>query len=215
MKPFILAVAAAFAVISSPAQAVKCAPAGSVGVFNGPGGFVFYISKTYGDAAFMIPGKAFSKDASAPPGTTQFLVDEVHYQFLTVPKAKFVSSVAAADDASILARHARQEHQFALNAGSPYTSFTDRGNRPRPASGASPASVFKLWSLTDPKKPAGPSQHMLTTVIGDEVALLSAIVPSPAHEKRAVAVFERFATSYRFLDSEKECPPAAGSKKKP
>lgn len=217
MKLTLLAAVAALstAIASSPAHAVKCAPAGAVNVFNSDGGFVFYISKTYGDAAFMIPGRAFAKDAGALPGSTQFSVDGVRYQFLTVPKAKFISSVAAADDASVLARHARQEHQFAVNAGSRFTSFKDLGSRPRAGSGANPAFLFKVWSLRDPKKPAGPSQHMLSTVIGDEVALLSAIVPSSAHEKRAAAVFERFAASYRFVESEKECPSATGTTKKP
>lgn len=214
MKLTLLAAAAAFAIASGPAHALKCAPAGAVSVFNSDGGFVFYISKNYGDAAFMIPGGAFAKDAGALPGSTQFTVDEVRYQFLTVPKAKFVGSVTAADDASVLARHAKQEHQFAVNAGSQFTSFQDLGNRPRAGTGLNPAFLFKVWSLRDPKKPAGGSQHMLSTVIGDEVALLSAIVPSPAHEKRAAAVFERFAASYRFVESEKECPPATIQAKK-
>jgi hypothetical protein len=211
MKPILLAAAAALAFAASPAQAVKCAPAGSVSVFNTTGGYVFYISKTYGDAAFMIPGQAFSKDAGAPPGSTQFNVDQVHYQFLSVPKSKFVASVAASDDASILLRHARQEHQFAVNAGSQFTALEDLGNRKRAAAGPTPAFVFKLWTLKNPAKPDGASQLMLSTVIGDEVALLSAIVPSAAHKPRALAVFERFASSYRFVATEKECPkrPAA------
>lgn len=215
MKPLLVAAAAAFALVASPAHAVKCGPAGSVQVFNGDGGYVFFVFKTYGDAAFMIPGRSFAKDAGALPGSTQFSVDGVHYQFLSVPKAKFIASVTAADDASILARHARQEHQFALKAGSKFTSFEDLGSRSRPGAGASPAFLFKLWTLRDPKKPDGASQHMLSTVIGDEVALLSAIVPDPAHEKRAMLVFERFAASYRFLDSDKECPSATAKGKKP
>ena len=215
MKLTLLAASAAFAIASSPAHAVKCAPAGTVKVFNSDGGFVFYISKNYGDAAFMIPGRAFAKDAGALPGSTQFTVDQVHYQFLTVPKAKFITSVVAADDASVRAAHAKQEHRFAVNAGSKFTSFRDLGNRPRAGAGASPAFLFKVWSLRDPKQPKGGSQHMLSTVIGDEVALLSAIVPSPGHEKRAAAVFDRFASSYRFVETEKECPSATGAAKKP
>lgn len=218
MKPFTLAaIAAALTTVlaSSPAYAVKCAPAGTVKVFNSDGGFVFHIAKNYGDAAFMIPGRAFAKDAGALPGSTQFNVDDVRYQFLTVPKAKFITSVTRADDASVLALHAKLEHQFAVKAGSNFTSFQDLGNRPRPGAGANPAFLFKVWSLRDPKNPAGASQHMLSTVIGDEVALLSAIVPSRAHEKRAAAVFERFASSYRFLNSEKECYSTTETGKKP
>lgn len=215
MKPVLFAAAAAFALAASPAHAVKCGPAGAIQVYNGDGGYVFFVSKTYGDAAFMIPGGTFLKDAGALPGSTQFSVDGVHYQFLTVPKAKFIASVTAADDASVLARHARQEHQFAVNAGSKFTSFEDLGSRSRPGSGASPAFLFKLWTLRDPKKTSGASQHMLSTVIGDEVALLSAIVPDQAHEKRTMRVFERFAASYRFLDAEKECPSATGKAQKP
>jgi hypothetical protein len=215
MKPILIAAAATIAIAASPAHAVKCGPAGAIQVFNGDGGYVFFVSKTYGDAAFMIPGRGFAKDAGALPGSTQFSVDAVHYQFLTVPKAKFIVSVTAADDASVLARHAKQEHRFALNAGSKFTSFEDLGTRSRPGAGARAAFLFKLWTLRDPKKPDGASQHMLSTVIGDEVALLSAIVPDPAHEKRAMLVFERFAASYRFLDSEKECPPATEKRQKP
>ncbi len=216
MKLTFLAAATALALAASPAHAVvKCAPAGAVKVFNVDGGFVFHIAKNYGDAAFMIPGRAFAKDAGALPGSTQFIVDEVHYQFLTVPKSKFISAATKSDDASVLARHAKQEHQFAVNAGSQYTSFQDMGNRPRPASAANSAFLFKAWSLRNPAKPAGGSQHMLSTVIGDEVALLSAIVPFPTLEKRAAAVFERFAASYQFLNSEKECPSATGPAKKP
>ena len=213
-KPFILAAAALFAVAAAPAHAVRCAPAGTVNVFNVKGGYVFMVSKNYGDGAFMIPGAVFRKDPGAPSGSTQFSVDDVHYQYLTVPKAKFAGSVTT-DDATILARHAQQEHKFAVGAGSPFTSFQDLGNRPKPAAKGSPAFVFKLWTLKDPKKPQGASQYMLSTVVGDEVALLSAIVPSPAHEKRTMAVLDRFAASYQLLQSPADCPPskpAAGPK---
>lgn len=218
MKPTILAAAALFAIAAPPAHAIKCAPAGTVNVFNAQGGYVFIVSKTYGDGAFMIPGSLFRKDAGAPPGSTQFTVDDVHYQYLSVPKAKFVASVAKADDASILAMHARLEHKFALNAGSPFTSFQDQGNRPKEAAQGSPAFLFKLWTLKDPKKPQGASQYMLSTVVGDEVVLLSAIMPSAAHEKRTMAVFDRYAASYALLQSQSDCPPpkpAAAAPKAP
>ncbi len=206
MKPFFLATAAALAIVSLPASAVKCAAPGAVSVFNVKGGFVFYVSKTYGDAAFLIPGKTFAKTAGAPPGTTQFTVDGVLYQFLGVPKAKFLQASGASDDATVLDRHARQEQQFAVNAGSKYSTFKDLGSRPRPAQDGNPAMVYKLWSLKNPTKPAG-GQFMLSTVMGDEVALLSAIVPTTALEPRAVAAFDRFSGTYRLLKSEQECPP--------
>jgi hypothetical protein len=206
MKSLFFAAAAAAALVSSPAHAIKCAAPGSLNVFKAPGGYVFLVSKAYGDAAFMIPGQNFTKDPVAPPGSTQFNVDQVHYQFLSVPKSKFVGSVATSDDASVLAQHARQEQQFAVKAGSPFKVFEDLGVRKRAAEGASPAMSFKTWSLKDATKPKGPAQYMLTTVVGDEVALLSAIVPGPAQEAGAKAVFERFAASYRFIGSQKECP---------
>jgi hypothetical protein len=215
MKPFILAAAALIAVAATPAHAVSCAPAGTVNVFNVTDGYAFFVSKTYGDGGFMIPGTGFVKDPAAPPGSTMFTVDGVHYQYLTVPKAKFIGSAATSDDASILARHAQQEHKFALRAGSPFTSFKDRGNRPKPAQQGSPAFVFKMWTMADPKKPQGPSQYMLTTVIGADVALLAAIVPSPAQHQRVMAVMDRYAASYHLLQSAAQCPakPAAGAAK--
>ncbi len=204
MKPFILAAAFVFSVM--PAHAVTCAKPGTVGVFNTSGGYAFVVSRTYGDAMFMIPGAGFRKDPGAPRGSTQFLIDGVHYQYLTVPKAPFVSAAAVSDDAAILARHARREHKFAVDAGSPFTAFDDLGNRDKPAEQGHPAMVFKLWTLKDPKKPGGASQYMLTTVAGTEVALLSAILMSGEQEQRVMDVMTRFATSYQFLQSADQCP---------
>ena len=196
-----------FSLGAVPAHAVTCAKPGKVSVFDVSGGIVFIVSRSYGDAAFMVPGTVFTKDAGAPAGTTQFSVDGVHYQYLTVPKAKYVTAAGKSDDAAILARHARQEHKFALTAGSPFTAFDDIGNRAKPAEKGNPAMLFKLWTLKDPKLPAGASQYMLSTVVGDEVALLSAILPSAAHEEKVMNALTRFAASYRFLQSAAECPP--------
>jgi hypothetical protein len=214
MKPLLLA-AAMLAAGTGAAHAITCAPADTVNVLKARDGYVFYVSKAYGDAAFMVPGKDFANDQAAPPGSPQFTVDGVHYQFLAVPKANYFAKLSKAPDhAAILERHARSEHRYAVNAGARFTAMQDLGTRLRPADGANPDFSFKMWTLRDPKQPDGPSQHMLSTVIGDDVVVLSATVPSKARESAAMAVFERFSASYQFLKTQKECPPAPPPKPK-
>jgi len=105
-----------------------------------------------------------------------------------------------------LARHAKYESRYVVQAGGPFTDYEELGNRSKPADGVSPAFVFKLWLMNNPKEARGARQYYLTTVVGDEVASLSAIVRGPAYEDQAISAFMRFASSFQFVSSEEMCP---------
>jgi hypothetical protein len=195
--------------LTSVAHAVQCAPPGSLNLLkaNDGSGFIFYPSRSYGDTVFVLPGKEFRKDEGAPQGTIQFFVDGIHYQFLTTPKSQFTSNGQSTDDPAILARHAQYERRYVLKVGGPLIEFEELGKRNKPATDGNPSFVFKLWLLKNPKEPNGPRQYYLTTVVGDEVASLSAIVLGPAYENQAISAFTKFASSFQFIPSERMCPP--------
>lgn len=201
------------ALTASPVYAVHCTAPGTINVLKANNGdsFIFYPSRSYGDTVFELPGTDFRKDADAPPGTTQFFVDGIHYQYLTTQKSQFVVKDAVADDASVLAKHAEYEHRYVLSAGGPLSDFQDLGNRQKPANQGNPSFTFKLWLLKNPKKPNGARQLYLTSVVGDEVASLSAIALSPTKERQVISAFTEFAASFQFVPSEQACPPQPSS----
>jgi hypothetical protein len=199
--------------LASPAYAVQCASPGSLSLLkaNDGSGYIFFPSRSYGDIVFVLPGREFKKDDGAPQGTVQFFIDGIHYQFLTTAKSQFTSASQIADDLTILARHVQYEQQYVVKMGGRLTEIEELGNRNRPDAGGNPPHVFKLWLLKNPKEPNGARQYYLTTVVGDEVASLSAIVAGPAYEREAVSAFTKFASSFQFVPSETMCPPRAPS----
>jgi hypothetical protein len=208
MKSFLHVIGVFITFFVSPVYAVQCAAPGAVNVLKAidGSGFIFYPSRSYGDTVFVLPGKEFHKDTGAPLGTTQFEIDGIHFQFLTTAKSQFVAPGKLGDDATVLAKHVAYEHKYAVSNGSPLREVQELGNRTKPADEHNPEFVFKLWLLKDPKQPDGVRQYFLTTVVGGEVAVLSAIVLGPQYEQQAISAFTKFASSLQFVPSEKACP---------
>lgn len=196
------------ALCANPVQAAHCAPPGQVNVFKAAegGSFIFYPSASYGDTVFAIPGEAFRKDAGAPPDKTEFFVDGIHYEFITTNKAEFIGASKDIDDATVLAKYAAYENRFAQSVGTTLTEFQDLGNREKDASQGNPKFTFKLWLLKNPKDPKGPRQYYLTTVVGDRVASLSAIIQDTSFEAQAMSAFNSFASSFQYVAPDQACP---------
>ncbi|MES3023810.1 MAG: hypothetical protein V4857_19765 [Pseudomonadota bacterium] len=205
--PRLLLVCAAFAAVQAQA-AVHCAAPGVMAVdkANDGSGFIFFPSRAYGTTAFVVPGRDFRKDPTAASGMTQFFIDGIHYQFLTTSKAPFVDSGQAADDAALLAGHAKWEQAYMVKGGTPLTKFNDLGDRPRKASVGGQAFLFKMWFAVDPKKPDGEAQYFVSTVVGEDIAILTAMIPSAKHSTQLMAAFQMFASSFRFVSSKDACP---------
>jgi len=209
MKSTITAIGLAALLTSGPCHSARCGVPGSLNVNKSANGsaFIFYPSRSYGDSRFVLPGKEFQKDLSAPPGKVQFFVDGIHYEFLTTPKAQFVVESEIADDATVLARHTAYERKYILKVAKTGKEFHEIGSRQRPPVEGTPALLFRLWQMTVSKKKGDPSQYFLTTVIGDDVAMLSAIVGNGKDEVQALRALDSFAQTFKFLLSEESCPP--------
>lgn len=195
---------------SSTCHAARCGAPGSLNVYKSADGkaLIFFSSRSYGDARFQLPGKEFGKDLSAPPEKSQFFIDGIHYEFLTTPKAQFITEGEPADEATVLARHTAYEREYIAKAGNPKSRFLEIGSRQKPAVDGTPALLFNLWQMKVSKKKGDASQYFLTTVIGDDVAMLTAIIWDGKTEKQAMSALDSFAQTFRLLRSEESCPPA-------
>lgn len=209
MKSILNVIGLSAFLIASPCYSARCGTPGSLNVHKSANGraFILYPSGSYGDSSFVLPGEEFHKDSSAPPEKVQFFVDDIHYEFLTTPKSQFISEGGPADDASILAKHTAYEREFIKRVGDPRHKFHEIGSRQRPAVEGTPALLFRLWQMTVSKKKGDSSQYFLTTVFGDDVAMLSAIVGSGKEEAQALRALDSFAQTFKFLLSEESCPP--------
>ncbi len=209
MKSMFCAAVFAAILISGRCYGAHCGEPGALKVHKSASGnaFVFYPFRSYGDSSFVLPGKDFRKDSSSPPGTVQFFVDGIHYQFLTTPKAKFIVDGEPNDEATVLARHTVYEREFIGRVGNPESEFKEIGSRQRAAFEGTPALFFKLWQMKTSKKNDKATQFFLTTVIGDDVAMLSAISSRVKDEAPLMSALDSFAQTYRFLLSEEACPP--------
>ncbi|WP_051293958.1 hypothetical protein [Pseudoduganella violaceinigra] len=168
--------------------------------------FIFYPSRSDGDSSFVLPGTEFRKDSGGPPESVQFFIDGIHYQFLTTPKSQFIVDGEAGGDAAVLHRHTAYEREFIAKVGNPRSKFQEIGSRNRPAVEGTPALLFKLWQMKVPGKQGDSMQYYLTTVIGDDVVMLSAIILDAKYEARVMSALDSFTQTFQFIVSEKSCP---------
>ena len=94
------------------------------------------------------------------------------------------------------------EADKSLATGTPLTRFEDLGDPVRESSPGEPARRFKLWRLSDPAAGKG-SQVFLSTVVGDEVVMLNALVSGSADDQaRFEAVRAEYIARFRPLAAE-------------
>ncbi len=206
----LLAVALAAALTLAPARAAGpadaetaalCAKARTVERWNTGEGFTYF--PTSGDRLFAmsLPGKHFTphRDLSRPA----MQIDGVFYQFLFVPISAF-SPGPRPSDAELLSRHARWEFDAARRAGGPLDRFADLGNKDRPATDGREAATFKLWRMHNADDTA--TQFFVTTIVGDEVVVMSAIPrPDPAAAEQFGKVFRYYADKLVWLECRDAC----------
>lgn len=181
---------------ASAENSALCAKAGTVEQWNEGEGFTYF--PTSGDRlyAMSLPGKAFAPRRELSRLAMQ--IDGVFYQFLFVPISAF-SPGPRPSDAELLSRHARWEFDAARRAGGPLDRFADLGNRDRAATDGREAATFKLWRMHNADDTA--TQFFVTTVVGDEVVVMSAIPrPDPAAAEQFGKVFRYYADKLVWLE---------------
>jgi hypothetical protein len=103
-------------------------------------------------------------------------IDAIRYQVEFMPSVELGAYRVA--DSDLLARHAALTFDEAQRGGTPLTEFEDLGDYARPDVGVHPAATFKRWRMHDAADRA--AIYYSTTVVGDEVVVLSADVPADA-----------------------------------
>lgn len=164
--------------LAAPAlsQAAQCGAAGTSTVLQGtPPGVVMLLNLAQDGVALGFAGKEYKPRATARPGYHVFQLDGRLYQVIVSPVAPLFEGGARPGDAELLARHAKQQGEKFVATGSPLKQFDDLGDQVRESGRGQPARTFKLWRMTEPEQKKV-SQYFLSTVVGDEIVMLNAIV---------------------------------------
>lgn len=182
--------------LAAPAlsQAVQCGAPGSTRLLAEPDapGIVLLLNLQKDGVALGFAGKHYQPRATARPGYHVFLLDGGLYQVVALPVAPLLEDGARPDDAQLLARHARQQADKAIATGTPLTKFDDLGDQVRASAPGRPARSFKLWRLSGPDA-SEVSQYFVSTVVGDEIVMLNAVVDASADD---LARFTRVRADY-------------------
>ena len=171
--------AAAMVLLSAalPLQAADapavCAKAGTVEKWDSGEGFTVLPRSGSRQYAMRLTGSAFRPDYASPRMAMQ--IDGIHYQFVFVPLTDFAGLVRRGDE-TLLDLHAKWEFDAAQKSPTPLTRFHRVGVNRRVADAEAGVheATFLLWRMHDPANTA--SQFYVTTVVGEEVVVMSAIV---------------------------------------
>jgi hypothetical protein len=171
-----------------------CAKAGTVERWNAGGGFTFLPKSGNRLYAMRLLGEDFAAHREMSHPAMQ--IDGIFYQFLFVPISDFAPSERR-PDADVLAQHAAWEFQAAQRASGKLDRFQDLGNKARPAGNGFEAATFKLWRMHNADDSA--AQFFVTTVVGGEVVVMSAILrPVPGTPERFRTVFRHYAETLNW-----------------
>ena len=198
---FRLALAFVLALVGADASGSPCGPPGTTGLFRQNDKMGYFLQRNFATRSLYLqfPGTSFTIDKRTPDFVNAFTLDGVYYQSLATKTDLFRNKRGPTTDAEVLARHAHWEVAAAKSSPSPLTRFEDLGNRVRPASRGTPELTFKLWRLYSPTD-AGMSQYFLTTVVDEEVVVLSAIPSRAAGSKTAfLRTAGTYASAFHYL----------------
>src|SRR5687768_14620517 len=202
-----LAVAALLLTVAAPVAATVtgaeiCAKAGTAEQWDVGGGFT--VLPKSGDRLYVMQLLGESAAPRHEVSGVAMEVDGIFYQFVFVPIADF-SALPRKDDAALLAEHAEWEIAAARKLGAPLDKFEDLGNKQRLASDNLEAATFKLWSVHDAGYTA--AQYYVTTVVGDEIVVMSAIFPGdPVKAHQFGKVFRNYAETLNWITCPTEAP---------
>lgn len=182
---------------ASPAtngSAAVCAKAGTVERWNAGGGFTFFPKSGNRLYAMRLRGVDFAAQHELSHPAMQ--IDGIFYQFLFVPITDFAGSERR-PDADVLAQHATWEFDAAQRASVKLDRFEDLGNKVRPAGKVFEMATFKLWRMHNADDIA--AQFFVTTVVGGEVVVMSAIHrPTPGKAEQFRKVFRHYAETLNW-----------------
>ena len=175
-------------------QAAQCGAPGTASLREDadPSSIVLLLNLQKDGVALTFSGKDYQPRATARPGYNVFKLDGGLFQVITLPVAPLLEGGARPDDAQLLARHAKQQADKAIANNTPLTQFEELGTEVREYKPGAPTRTFKLWRLTGPEA-AKVSQYFLSTVVGDEIVMLNALVTAPAED---LARFTRVRAEY-------------------
>lgn len=171
-----------------------CAKAGTVERWNAGGGFTFFPKSGNRLYAIRLLGEDFAAQHELSHPAMQ--IDGIFYQFLFVPITDFAGSERR-PDADLLAQHATWEFDAAQRASGKLDRFEDLGNKVRPAGKGFEMATFKLWRMHNADDTA--AQFFVTTVVGGEVVVMSAIHrPIPGKAEQFRKVFRHYAETLNW-----------------
>lgn len=183
---------------SAEGSASTCAKGGTVERWSAGGGFTFLPKSGNRLYAIRLLGEHFAAQQELSHPAMQ--IDGIFYQFLFVPIADFAASERR-PDAEVLAQHAAWEFEAAQRTSGKLNRFEDLGNMVRPAGNGFEAATFKLWRMHNADDSA--AQFFVTTVVGGEVVVMSAILrPVPGKPEQFRAVFRHYAETLNWWN----CP---------
>lgn len=185
-------------------QAAQCGAPGSATVLENttPPGIVMLLNLQKDGVALSFSGKDYRPRATARPGYHVFQLEGRLYQVMVLPVAPLLEGGDRPDDAGLLARHAKQQGDKFIATGTPLKQFDDLGDQVRDYGPGKPARTFKLWRLSDPAGGKA-SQYFLSTVVGDDVVVLNALVTAPAADLASFdAVRAEYVARFRPLAAE-------------
>lgn len=207
MKTTLFALALSLSAALSPAHAAGCGTPGTAQVFKWKegAGFVLQVYLDDLDVQLSWPGQQIGRVDRGDPGSRVFRIDGIVYQVTTTPVQALLAGGARPDDVALLALHSEHEvAALAANPAHPLTQFEDLGLRDRVPDGPTPALKFKLWRLA---KPDGGelSQYFLSTVVGDQVVTVSALVVESTQKAQFLAAMDGYASQLRVM-TPGDCP---------
>lgn len=195
--------AAMLMVATLPVVAASCGTPGGANIFNkrDGGGYVMDLYLAKRDVRFSFPGASFRQDPKAPPGKFSFFVDDIYYQVLTTPVEPVLAGKPRPDDATLLAQHMAWEIDYYKQAAKPTGTIENLGVQ---RLDGRPMQML-VWRRAGIGAAHG-MQYWVTTVVDDDIVVLTAILPQGQVQDGTFRAFlADYSGSFSFLPT---CPPA-------
>lgn len=184
--------------------AAQCPNNGQTKVFNSDHGEGFYFYKFIGDDSFrfFLTGKSFSLNDKDDPGKTFIFIDDFAYEPLLVEKAELKEYTDSSKPAEVLraqAKHAQAHFKSVL----PSMGITDYGPSAQKNPDGRDGRVFYLWKKENTPGDKSTAQYLVSTMVGDQVAVLSFIpAKRPVSEDEMFLRIQTYTSHFSLLSSD-------------
>ncbi len=159
----------------------QCPDNGQTKVIKPNQGTGYYFYKFLGDSSFryFIDGKSFSFNEKDDPGKTIIFIDDLAYESIVKNRDVFQKYIEGSKDEDILLAEAKQ-HQEHFKTLVPSIVITDFGISSGKNPDGTEGRAFYLWKKENPPEKEAATQYLCSTVVKDEVVVLSIMVTKPS-----------------------------------